>query len=152
MIQRKKIGWAAWHVLTALCVLSVTAPLLRAETPVDKAMPQTSSPAVVVDDEEPEGTIGTAAYYAKRRHGKRTHSGEIYHRQRLTAAHATLPHGTRVKVINLANNRSVVVTVNDRCRKREGEFIDLSREAARQLGFLSRGKARVRIIRLDEEE
>lgn len=150
MIQRKKILWAALHALVALCILSVAAPLLRAETPVDAATPKTNP--TVVDDEEPEGTIGTAAYYAKRHHGRKTHSGQIHNRQKLTAAHATLPHGTQVKVINLANDRSVIVTINDRCRKRKDEFIDLSREAARQLGFLGRGKARVRIIPLDEDD
>ena len=150
MILKKKIVWAALHALVAVCILAVAAPLLRAETPVDSATSK-ASPSVL-EDEEQEGTIGTAAYYARRHHGRRTHSGEIHDRKRLTAAHATLPHGTRVKVINLANDRSVVVTINDRCRKRKDEFIDLSREAARQLGFLGRGKARVHIIPLDDDD
>jgi rare lipoprotein A len=54
--------------------------------------------------------------------------------------------GTRVKVVNLANDRSVVVTVNDRCRKQRFEFIDLSQAAARELGFFGKGVAWVRII------
>jgi rare lipoprotein A len=53
-------------------------------------------------------------------------------------------------VVNIANNRSVVVTVNDRCRKHSFEFIDLSQAAARQLGFLGKGMARVRIIPVEE--
>ncbi len=63
----------------------------------------------------------------------------------------TLPLGTRVKVINLANDRSVVVTVNDRCRSHSFEFIDLSRAAARELGFFGRGMAQVRIVPMIEE-
>ena len=100
----------------------------------------------------PDGAEGIARYYAKRYHGRRTTSGEIYNPQKLTAAHPTLPLGTRVKVVNLANNRSVIVTVNDRCREHEDSFIDLSRQAARQLGFLRQGKATVRLIIIDEEE
>jgi rare lipoprotein A len=100
---------------------------------------------------EPEGVVGKAVYYAKRYNGRRTSSGEIYDPRKLTAAHPTLPHGTRVKVLNLANNRSVVVTVNDRCRKRSFEFIDLSRAAARELGFLGKGTAMVRIIKQPDD-
>jgi rare lipoprotein A len=69
----------------------------------------------------------------------------------MTAAHPTIPHGTRVKVQNLANNKSVVVTVNDRCRKRSFEIIDLSRTAARDLDIIRQGVATVRITPLDEE-
>jgi len=103
-------------------------------------------------EEEPEGILAIARYYTKRRNGGRTSSGAIYNPQKLTAAHSTLPFGTRVKVVNLTNNRSVVVTVNDRCREHEESFIDLSRQAARQLGFLRQGKANVRLIIIDEEE
>lgn len=97
---------------------------------------------------EAKGIVGWAVYYKRHYHGKRTHSGAIYNERKLTAAHASLPHGTKVKVVNLANKRSVVVTITDRCRKRAGELIDLSREAARKLGFLGNGRARVQIIRL----
>ena len=99
---------------------------------------------------QPGGLVGKATYVAERYNGRRTSSGEIYDSRKLTAAHPTIPHGTRVKVLNLANNRSVVVTVNDRCRKRRSEVIDLSREAARELGFLRKGTAKVRIIPINE--
>ena len=99
---------------------------------------------------EPEGVEGFAAYYAKRYNGRRTNSGQRHDPNKLTAAHPTLPHGTKVKVINLANDKEVVVTVNDRCRQRKQPFIDLSRAAAKVLGFLGQGKARVRIIPLEE--
>jgi rare lipoprotein A len=100
-------------------------------------------------EDETAGTLGIARYYAKRYNGRKTSSGAIYNPRKLTAAHPTLPLGTRVKVVNLANNRSVIVTVNDRCRKHGTPFIDLSRQAAHQLDFLRRAKANVRIIPLE---
>jgi len=100
--------------------------------------------------EEPEGVEGKAYYYAKRYNKKRTSSGALYNPRKLTAAHPTIPLGTRLKVVNLSNKRSVVVTVNDRCRKHSFEFIDLSQAAARELGFFGKGMARVRIIPVDE--
>ena len=110
--------------------------------------PAVTVPATTTADDE--GVEGLAAYYASRYNKRRTNSGERYDPKKLTAAHAHLPLGSRVKVVNLINQREVVVTVNDRCRKRTTPFIDLSREAARQLGFLGKGTARVRIIPLDE--
>ena len=94
----------------------------------------------------PDGTVGVARFYAKRYNGRKTTSGEIYKSKKLTAAHPTLPLGTRVKVVNLANNKSVIVKVNDRCREHEESFIDLSRQAARELRMIKQGKANVRII------
>jgi rare lipoprotein A len=93
----------------------------------------------------PGGAKGVARYYAKSFHGKRTSSGEIYNSQKLTAAHPNLPLGTRVKVVNLANKKSVIVKINDRCQEHEDVFIDLSREAARKIGIAKKGKANVRI-------
>ena len=60
--------------------------------------------------------------------------------------------GTRVKVVNLANGRQVIVKINDRCRKRNNPFIDVSRAAAKILGFLGKGTARVKIIALGDDE
>jgi len=108
------------------------------------------SPVLKADDGE--GETGTAVYYGKRFQNRRTSSGQRYDAAKLTAAHATLPHGTRVRVINLVNDKEVIVTINDRCKPRSEPFIDLSRSAAKQLGFLGKGKARVRIIPLTEEE
>jgi rare lipoprotein A len=97
------------------------------------------------------GVLGVATYYAKRYDGKKTSSGHRYNPQGLTAASPSLPLGTRVRVINLSNSKTVVVTVNDRCRKRRSPSIDLSRAAAKQLGFLRKGHTRVRIIALNKE-
>jgi rare lipoprotein A len=97
------------------------------------------------------GKEGIATYYAKRYKGRRTASGDRYCPQKLTAAHQSLPLGTKVKVINLANNKEVRVTVNDRCRKRRYPYIDLSHAAAKELGFLGKGSAKVLIQTLDDE-
>ena len=99
----------------------------------------------------PDGAVGTARFYAKRYNGRRTTSGEIYNSKKLTAAHPTLPMGTLVRVVNLANNKSVIVKINDRCREHEESFIDLSRQAARELDIIRHGKANVRIIIVDND-
>lgn len=147
MVFKKPMGGILVRlVLTCLVAIPVTVyPLQAEETPRKQERRDVSI------EEAPEPSIGVAVYYAKRYNGRRTHSGAVYRHQKLTAAHPTLPHGTQVKVINLTNNRSVIVTVTDRCRKRDYEFIDLSRSAASKLGFLGKGKATVRIIPLKGE-
>ena len=89
--------------------------------------------------------IGYASYYSRSFHGQTTASGSTFDRRGLTAAHRTLPFGTRVRVTNLRNRRSVIVTITDRGPFRRGRVIDLSPRAARTLGFLRRGIARVRV-------
>ncbi len=92
---------------------------------------------------------GKASYYGSRHHGRRTASGERFDQHALTAAHRTLPFGTRVKVTNLNNDRTVVVRINDRGPHIRGRIIDLSREAAERLGMLRAGVAPVRVESLD---
>ena len=93
---------------------------------------------------------GIASYYGARHHGKRTASGEPFDQHALTAAHRQLPFGTRVRVTNLGNNQSVVVRINDRGPHTRGRLIDLSHQAAEQLGMLRSGTARVRVQSLDD--
>jgi rare lipoprotein A len=92
--------------------------------------------------------VGVASFYARRFHGRTTASGRAHDNRSLTAAHRTLPFGTRVRVTHLGNRRSVVVTVVDRGPFVRGRIIDLSRRAARELGILRAGIARVRIERV----
>lgn len=92
---------------------------------------------------------GFASYYGAEHHGRRTASGERFDAGRLTAAHRTLPFGTRVQVTNLDNGRKVVVTVTDRGPFRRHRVIDVSRRAAKELGFVREGTARVRLEVLD---
>lgn len=86
---------------------------------------------------------GQASWYGRHHHGKRTASGEIYDMNKLTAAHRTLPLGTRVLVTNLENGRSVEVRVNDRGPFARSRVIDLSYAAARRLGAVGAGVIRV---------
>ena len=98
-----------------------------------------------LDPASAKGQIGTASYYHPGLVGRRTASGEVYSDRALTAAHRTLDLGTRVRVTNLENSRSVIVRVNDRGPYAQGRIIDLSRRAARALGFVHEGLARVRV-------
>jgi len=88
---------------------------------------------------------GVASWYGPGFHGNRTANGEVYDQYELTAAHPSLPLGTRVVVTNLANGRSVEVRINDRGPYVDGRAIDLSYAAARTLGIVRPGTARVRI-------
>ena len=89
--------------------------------------------------------IGTASWYGEQFDGKETASGEPFDMYGLTAAHPTLPLGTRVKVTNLRNRKTVVVVVNDRGPVVDGRIIDLSYAAAQTLGFEEKGLQRVRL-------
>lgn len=86
---------------------------------------------------------GRASWYGAKFHGRRTSSGERFDMHDLTAAHPTLPFGTKLLVRNEANGREVVVRVNDRGPHTRGRIIDLSRAAAAALGFIRAGEARV---------
>lgn len=92
---------------------------------------------------------GKASFYADKFEGTPTASGEKYRHNKLTAAHKTLPFGTRVKVTNLANNESVEVIINDRGPYVESRIIDLSRSAAEKLGFVNQGLAEIRLEVID---
>lgn len=98
--------------------------------------------------QEGYSAVGTASWYGHPFHGRATANGEIYDQEAFTAAHPTLPLGTRVKVTNLANGRSVILTVNDRGPFVDDRLIDLSRLAARRLGFKDQGLAQVRVTAL----
>jgi rare lipoprotein A len=89
--------------------------------------------------------VGVASWYGPGFHGRRTANGEIYDQHELTAAHPTLPHGTRAMVTNLANGRAVEVRINDRGPFVGGRVIDLSYAAARALHMVGAGTVRVRI-------
>ena len=89
---------------------------------------------------------GTASYYAKKHQYKKTASGELYKDNLKTAAHKELPFGSSVKVTNVANGKSVVVTVNDRGPFVRGRIIDLSRSAFSSIASLSSGLVEVRIV------
>jgi rare lipoprotein A len=151
MASPERSGRMARVCAVCLMLLPIhTLPLLAAE----KAVETTVATSVAPEQKTSlvKKLIGIASYYAKRYQGRRTTSGERYQPEKLTAAHQSLPLGTRVLVRNLANDKEVTVTVNDRCAKKSIPFIDLSRAAAKKLGFFGEGKAKVAIIPLSEEE
>lgn len=92
---------------------------------------------------------GKASFYADKFEGSQTASGEKYKHNRLTAAHKSLPFGTKVRLTNLANNQTVEVTINDRGPYVEDRIVDVSRAAAEQLGFVNSGLAEVKLEVID---
>ncbi|MBL7999491.1 MAG: septal ring lytic transglycosylase RlpA family protein [Candidatus Kapabacteria bacterium] len=96
----------------------------------------------------PSGTIirGMASYYGDEFEGRLTSNGEVFSQQLLTAAHKTLPFGTKLKVTNSKTKRSVFVRVNDRGPFVEGRVLDLSRYAAEKLDMVGDGVAPVTIV------
>ena len=93
---------------------------------------------------------GIASFYADKFQGHKTFSGEIYKAESCTGACNGLPMNTLVKVTNLKNNKSVIVKINDKLKSKNKRLIDLSKCAAKQLAFISRGVTRVKIEVLDK--
>lgn len=122
----------------AVAALVVLSPRSEARPPgaISIIYPiSTPSPAVT----------GIASWYGQDFHGNRTANGEVYDMNGLTAAHRVLPMGTRVKVTNLLNNKSVLVRINDRGPAIRGRLIDVSKAAARSIGMVGLGLAPVRL-------
>lgn len=96
---------------------------------------------------------GEASWYGSKYHGKPTSSGELYNKNKMTAAHKTLPFGTKVKVTNLENDESVVVRINDRGPFVGDRIIDVSEVAARKLEFHAQGigNVKVEVLELPED-
>ena len=94
---------------------------------------------------------GKASFYGDEFQGRTTASGERYDHNKLTAAHLSLPFGTKVKVTNLSNNKTAIVRINDRGPFVEGRVIDLSKRAAQQLDFIPLGIIDVRVEELGLE-
>ena len=89
---------------------------------------------------------GQASYYAGTYQGRKTASGEVYDKNKLTAAHKTLPFQTKVEVKNLKNGKSVIVKINDRLPNTSKREIDLSEAAAKQIDMLRDGVVNVQIL------
>lgn len=150
MASLNRRGTLALLIISQALLLQVqTLPLQAASLLSDKNQERIEQSSSKADCSS--GKKGIASYYAKKYHGKRTTSGARYSPEKLTAAHQSLPLGTKVKIVNLANQKEVYVTVNDRCRKRSFPFIDLSRAAAKKLGFFGKGITQVLIIPANEE-
>lgn len=92
---------------------------------------------------------GKASYYSSKFEGKKTSSGEIFRQDSLTAAHKTLPFGTRIKVTNLKNDSTVILRVNDRLSKNSGHCVDVTLRAAKKLNFVRDGITSVTLEKLN---
>lgn len=88
---------------------------------------------------------GIASYYANKFVNRRTANGEVYKHTKLTAAHKNLPFNTIVRVINIRNNKSIIVRINDRLPQDSKRVIDLSKSAADSLNILKRGLSKVKL-------
>ncbi|MDM8559599.1 septal ring lytic transglycosylase RlpA family protein [Candidatus Parabeggiatoa sp. HSG14] len=115
--------------------LAIT-PLVKQQD--DSQPPAKFQPTVIV-------LKGEASYYADSLHGRRTASGKPYNKNKFTAAHKTLPFGTRVRITYLKTKKSVEVVINDRGPFYKKRIIDLSRKAAEQIGLIRAGHGKVKI-------
>ena len=138
--------------LLAGCASQPAVQPAQAPAPTPKSVPVVKAPAPVakVRPAPSYQAVGKASYYASRHHGRRTASGERLNNNAFTAAHRELPFGTRVKVTNLSNERSVEVRITDRGPHGRGRLIDLSQAAAKQLDMLRAGVVQVRVESLDD--
>lgn len=114
-------------------------------------VPVQAQVAVPADSDEDTFQVGYAFYYADVHDGRRTSSGEIYRHDHLTAAHRTLPIGTRVRVENVSNGNSVVVRINDRGPYVEGRIMDVSGAAAKALDMPDHSYTMVRLVEVEPE-
>jgi rare lipoprotein A len=140
MWRRARVnGWWLLGLLAAVAIVVVLATTWSAAS-----------------DDEARVQLGLASWYGPGFHGEETASGEIFNQNELVAAHRTLPLGSVIRVTNLENGRRVTLRVIDRGpygrNFRNGTIVDVSRGAARRLGFIKDGLVRVRleVIRIPE--
>ena len=136
-------------------VAAQTVAVPPAPAPIEQVAPEMPQVVVepAVEEAEPEEQFsllgeGMASYYGAELAGNRTASGERFDPNGLTAAHRTLPMGTRVRVTNKANGKSVVVRINDRGPFVKKRIIDVSRGAAERISMIRSGTARVTLERV----
>lgn len=154
--------WAAAFALTGLCANPVQAeptmdpvasapagatPSIYALDTLAPVGPTADAQADLMDADAPEEfDRGKVSWYGGRFHGRRTASGERFDMYALTAAHPTLPFGTRIKVRRLDTGQEVEVRINDRGPHARGRILDLSRAAAEALGVLQAGESMVALV------
>jgi rare lipoprotein A len=143
--------------LSEIAPQQILAPLVEGTPSVAGDIASKFPPGAIIqplparDDVEAEEDVvarkiigsGEASYYGPGFAGRRTASGEIFNPSKLTAAHRTLPMGSKVRVVNKRNGKSVIVRINDRGPFTKGRVIDLSVAAARQINMIQSGKAPV---------
>ncbi len=156
--EKKIFSFSIYGVLTCLLfsACQTSMPFSSSSKQLGSAIHSTA-----FADSRPEGrnkaqsfllvSEGKASYYANQFHGKKTANGETFDMNELTAAHPSLPFGTRVRVTNLRNGKDVIVRINDRGPFVKGRIIDLSAEAAKEIGLFRSGTAQVRVEAINKK-
>lgn len=129
--QHYRVGGVRWLIATVALLLAATAGGESRDTDLEGGISYTA--------------VGNASYYSSRLQGKRTASGEHYDETALTAAHTDLPFDAQVCITNVYNGRTTAVRINDRGPYTGNRIIDVSLAAAKELGMLRVGTARVRV-------
>lgn len=154
--DNRRAGFIA--AIAVLATLSLSGPALAENTHLTDAAPLVSeatpaisntAPAEAGPKFDPIGS-GTASYYGSELAGNRTASGERFDPRALTAAHRTLPFGSKVRVTYAKTGESVIVTINDRGPFHGNRVIDLSKAAAEQIGLARAGSGRVELALLTD--
>ena len=132
--------------LTLVALAAAACAPTRRQPPTAAPAPTPTPPAARALPPEARAVwTGTASWYGEAHHRKKTASGEPFDMHALTAAHRTLPFGTRVRVTSLETGRSVTVRINDRGPFVGGRTVDISRAAAQSIGMIDRGVAKVKL-------
>ena len=137
-VQQQQMLQSRYPCAVAFVAVVLTAGCSLHREPVASIPPSTRT-------DQRSGEIVTASWYGRDFHGRRTASGERFDQHGLSAAHPSLPLGTRVRVTNVANGESVEVRISDRGPFVKGRTLDLSYGAARRLRMVAQGTGRVRI-------
>ena len=139
-VKYRSVRRVFYTVLIAVSFIFPFTIHAQAPTPANKIKPKKTTRVF----------YGQASYYANKFHGRKTANGEIFSQKKLTCACNVLPLGTWIKVTNLRNGKTVVVKINDRIHPKMKRIVDLSKAAAQQLGYVSRGLTRVKIKIVDK--
>jgi rare lipoprotein A len=142
---RLRVAGAALVLALAACAHGprTSTPEPPPTRPEERPSPRAEEP------ETPEHEVGLASFYGRGFQGRRTASGTRYDMHKLTCAHPSAPFGAKLRVTDLESGRSVEVVVTDRGPYARGRVVDLSLAAARKLGIVERGLARVRVERIE---
>lgn len=134
----------------SLCIAALCATIVIGASTFCLAQSQTAAPASTLPATVPTGDsatkdTGICSYYSSKFEGRRTASGERFSNNALTAAHREYPMGTKLRLTNVKNGKTVVVRVNDRGPFVKGRDISVTRRAAKELGFVGAGFTEVKI-------
>ncbi|SMY33607.1 RlpA-like protein precursor [Photobacterium malacitanum] len=143
------MNWSVIRYLGVSVVALIMSGCTNSEQHNNTPTVETKRPVLIIKPVEYKKAnkviYGKASFYANMFQGRKTANGQIFDQGKLTAAHRTLPFGTRVKVTNVSNNKSVIVTINDRGPFIRGRMIDLSSSAFKAIGNTRSGVLNVKM-------